>query len=210
MDIYKNISKYLLALTFIASCSTTSDEKKVKTKEELIAEEIALVKKMAHPTYTTKDSTQSFVLTNMEDLDISKLEQCSQNLEKISAASDTQEKFFENRQRLIDEVRNSVKFFHICFYFSLSRLDREIYEDRLGTGINAIQKNFNQKITGLLLLSVSLGNILGSNYYFDFLRARYIKLSYTFFGRRLDILDQQPAKGQKQGLKPAGDWQEED
>lgn len=212
---------YGLCVGNLLSCQTATENSSEPQSDNMVSEqedldlqqqenieensetkEIELLNELTHPRYATREETRFYLLSNLEGLDEEKLNTCRMNLDRLSSISVSRDDFLANRQRLIEEIRSSVKFYHYCFYFTIMKLEEELYQDKLGNNLEETHLLFYKKIRGLMLLSVSIGNILGTNKYFDFLRIRYVDLSYLFFGRKLQILDGLEGEPEVKG-KPA-------
>lgn len=168
-----------------------------------------------HPRVATSQQTRHFVRSFLGKVDIAALKSCQQKVQEVSGEAAARAVFLKNLRNLKDRIETEPLLYHRCFYFGLMRLDSHLAKRRFGDDYEKVHLSFFTRIRASALLATALGQHLDTQQYVDFLRSRYIEMSYSYFGRKVvpgDIAAprQFPVSGgprNRKGLgKPAKEW----
>lgn len=169
-----------------------------------------------HPRVATSRETRHFVRSFLAETDRAALERCQQQAQYVSQEPSSRPIFLKNLRQVKDKIENEPLLYHRCFYYGLMRLDSQLASRRYGDDLEKVNLEFFTRIRASALLATALGQHLDTPQYVDFLRSRYIELSYSYFGRSVVPEDEKlprqfPSygKGRKKAPrgKPAGHWQ---
>lgn len=168
-----------------------------------------------HPRVATSRQTRFFVRSFLTKKNKPGLDNCQEYVGGMSVTASSRPEFLKNLRSLKDKIENQPLKYHHCFYYGLMTLDTQLARRRFGDDFEQVNTLFFARIRAAALLATGLGQHLDTKQYVDFLRSRYIEMSYSYFGRKVvpgDIRSPRQfprSKGdieRSRGVKPAGEW----
>lgn len=171
-----------------------------------------------HPRVATSRQTRFFVRSFLTKRTKPGLDTCQEYVAGMSVTASTRPVFLKNLRNLKDKIETEPLKYHRCFYYGLMTLDTALARRRFGDDYEQVNTLFFARIRAAALLATGLGQHLDTRQYVDFLRSRYIEMSYSYFGRKVvpgDVrsprqFPRSPSDIRKsRGTKPAGEWQPE-
>lgn len=171
-----------------------------------------------HPRVATSRQTRFFVRSFLTKRNKPGLDSCQEYVAGMSVTASTRPVFLKNLRNLKDKIETEPLKYHRCFYYGLMTLDTALAKRRFGDDYEQVNTLFFARIRAAALLATGLGQFLDTSQYVDFLRSRYIEMSYSYFGRKVvpgDIrsprqFPRSPSDIRRsRGTKPAGEWRPE-
>lgn len=186
------------------------------TDQNFLDDEPEAMVSYRHPRVATSRQTRFFVRSFLTKKTKPALDSCQDYVAGMSTTASSRPVFLKNLRSLKDKIETEPLIYHRCFYYGLMTLDTQLARRRFGDDYQQVNTLFFARIRAAALLATGLGQHLDTKQYVDFLRSRYIEMSYSYFGRKVvpgDIrsprqFPQSPrTKAQSKVRKAAGEWQ---
>lgn len=160
--------------------------------------------KYPHPRSDTKWETNILILTNNTPAK-NILTQCASEIQAQTEQALSEYAIQASLQKIKAEIATKPELFHWCFYYIVNKLDYKL--DQFGLSHETKITIFYKDMASLWVLAKALDAARKVDFYFHYLRNRYIEISEQIFGRPLEVVSR-PFPGQhknSQEKKPAGE-----
>lgn len=137
------------------------------------------------PKKSTRHSTKMLLLAYPQP-GLSKIHSCIEQIKVQAEQAASQEDMVVAKNMLIDLIDHERPVYHYCFFHIVAKLDQRL--DEGGPVIETLAPIFLETMRGLWILASALDAPLGTDRYFNYLKARYVQLSQDAFGRPMETI----------------------